>query len=520
MKLCWLLLLSSLCIISVQNVQSAKILGVFPTSSKSHYIVGSALMKALARKGHEVTVISPFPQQKPMKNYRDITTTKVWKAVEPIVTNLLDIAKKNPIESIQSTYDFGHRITNSTLTDPPVVDLIASNETFDLIVLEIFMNDAMIGFCHHFKAPCIGMSTFGASKWTADLVGTPSPPSYVPNAFLGFSDRMSFKERLFNTLMSAMEILVDATIDYPVQNKIYQDAFPGPKPPLAELKKKAISLVLLNNHFSLNYPRPYVTGMIEVGGMHINRVPKPLPDNIQSFMDNATDGVIYFSMGSNIKSKDLPIEKRDAFLKVFSKLKQKVLWKWEDDNLPGKPDNVFVQSWWPQDDILAHPNVKLFITHGGLLSTTESLYHGVPVIGIPVFGDQYLNMAKAERGGYGLSVAYAEISETKLSNAIEAILNDPQFKVNALAISQRYRDQPLTPLELATFWVEYVIRQKGAPHIRTAAMDLSFVQYHNLDVLGLLIGLPIVILHLLVRRVCRKKSSKPSNKNNERKKRN
>lgn len=62
-----------------------------------------------------------------------------------IVTNLLDIAKKNPIESIQSTYDFGHRITNSTLTDPPVVDLIASNETFDLIVLEIFMNDAMIG---------------------------------------------------------------------------------------------------------------------------------------------------------------------------------------------------------------------------------------------------------------------------------------------------------------------------------------------------------------------------------------
>uniref|UniRef100_A0A023EW79 UDP-glucuronosyltransferase n=1 Tax=Aedes albopictus TaxID=7160 RepID=A0A023EW79_AEDAL len=520
MKIWWLLLFSSVWIISNQNVQSAKILGVFPTSSKSHYIVGSALMKALANKGHEVTVISPFPQQKPLKNYRDVTTTQVWKAVEPIVANLLDIAKKGVIESIKNTYDFGHRITNSTLTDPAVIDLLASNETFDLIVLEIFMNDAMIGFCHHFNAPCIGVSTFGASKWTTDLVGTPSPPSYVPNAFLGFSDRMSFKERLLNTLMSATEIVVDTFVDRPAQIEMYQKAFPGQKPPFAELKKKAISLVLLNNHFSLSYPRPYVTGMVEVGGMHVNRVPKPLPDNIQSFLDTATDGVIYFSMGSNIKSKDLPLEKRDAFLKVFSKLKQKVMWKWEDDNLPGKPDNVFVQSWWPQDDILAHPNVKLFITHGGLLSTTESLYHGVPVIGIPVFGDQHLNMAKAERGGYGLSVAYAEISEAKLSNAINTILNDPQFKANALAISQRYRDQPLKPIELAVFWAEYVIRHKGAPHIRSAAMDLSLVQYHNLDVLGLLIGLPIFILHLLVKLVCRKKSPKPSNKKDERKKRN
>ncbi|XP_062550717.1 UDP-glycosyltransferase UGT5-like [Armigeres subalbatus] len=519
MKL-WLLLLGCAWIISNQDVHSAKILGVFPTTAKSHYIVGSSLMKALASKGHEVTVISPFPQQKPLKNYRDITTTKIWPVVQPMLDDLLNVADKGIIDGIKHTYDFGHRVMNSTLTDPAVVSLIDSNATFDLIVLEIFMTDAMLGFCHHFKAPCIGVSTFGASKWTSDLVGTPSPPSYVPNAFLGFSDHMSFKERMINTLMSGIEIIVDKVLDAPVQTSIYEQSFPGPKPTLVELKKKAVSLVLLNNHFSISYPRPYVTGMIEVGGMHINRVPKALPANIQSFMDNATDGVIYFSMGSNIKSKDLPTEKRDAFLNVFSKLKQKVLWKWEDENLPGKPDNVLIQKWWPQDDILAHPNVKLFITHGGLLSTTESLYHGVPVIGIPVFGDQYLNMAKAELGGYGLSVAYADISEKKLLNALKTILNDPEFKVNALAISQRYRDQPLTPLELAVFWAEYVIRQKGAPHIRAAAMDLNLLQYHNLDVLALLIGLPIVIVHILVKLVFRKKSSKPSNKTDKRKKQN
>lgn len=54
-------------------IKSYKILGVFHTNSKSHYIAGGALMKALAEKGHEVTVISPFPQEQPLNNFHDIT---------------------------------------------------------------------------------------------------------------------------------------------------------------------------------------------------------------------------------------------------------------------------------------------------------------------------------------------------------------------------------------------------------------------------------------------------------------
>ncbi|XP_053684148.1 UDP-glycosyltransferase UGT5-like isoform X2 [Sabethes cyaneus] len=514
----WLLTTSVMMIASIVSTEAAKILGVFPSTSKSHYFVGSALMKALARKGHQVTVISPFPQKQPLTNYRDITTN-IWEAISPITSNLLSIADDGVLESIRKTYAFGHTTANETLKDAAITALLNSDDKFDLIILEIFMNDAMLGFAHHFKAPCIGISTFGASKWTNDLVGTPAPPSFVPNPFLSFTDHMSFGERMINTVMSAAEVLIERVLDYPAQNEMYENSFPDPKPSLQELKKSAVSLVLLNNHFSLSYPRPYATGMIEVGGMHINRSPKPLPDDIQRFMDNATDGIIYFSMGSNIKSKDLPPEKRQAFLNVFSKLKQKVLWKWEDDKLPSKPDNVRIQSWWPQDDILAHPNVRLFITHGGLLSTTESLYHGVPVIGIPVFGDQHLNMAKAERGGYGLSVAYQAISEERLSTAIDAILNDSTFKQNAQAISQRYRDQPQSPLELAVFWVEYIIRHKGAPHIRTAAMDLNFVQYHNLDIIATLIVAPILIIYLLSRLICRKRAPKNIRKN-DRKKRN
>lgn len=55
------------------GVNGAKILGAFPTPSRSNMVVASALMKGLADKGHQVTVLSSFPLEKPVKNYRDVT---------------------------------------------------------------------------------------------------------------------------------------------------------------------------------------------------------------------------------------------------------------------------------------------------------------------------------------------------------------------------------------------------------------------------------------------------------------
>lgn len=236
---------------------------------------------------------------------------------------------------------------------------------------------------------------------------------------------MNFVQRLGNIAMSIFETTYMALNYWPLQNQIYEANFPDPKPSLAEAMKN-VNLVLLNSHFTLGYPRPYVPNMIEVGGMHINRVPNPLPKDIQMFLDEAKDGVIYFSMGSNIRSTTLPVEKRDALLRTFASFKQKVMWKWETDDLPGKPDNVFTKKWWPQDDILAHRNVKVFITHGGLLGSSEAIYHGVPVIGIPIFGDQELNMARAQRAGYGLTVNYKNLTQEALTWALNEVLTDPK----------------------------------------------------------------------------------------------
>lgn len=78
---------------------------------------------------------------------------------------------------------------------------------------------------------------------------------------------------------------------------------------------------------------------------------KILFQDLQTLMDNATNGVIYFSMGSTWRSKDLPSSVKKGLVKMFGKLKQTVIWKYEED-LPNLPKNLKIVHWAPQQSLL------------------------------------------------------------------------------------------------------------------------------------------------------------------------
>ncbi|XP_049305198.1 UDP-glycosyltransferase UGT5 isoform X2 [Bactrocera dorsalis] len=397
----------------------------------------------------------------------------------------------------------GLNMTRIFLEENNVKALLASNQTFDAVICEVFLAEALYGLSEHYNVPLIGLGTFGAHAWNTDMVGSPSPPSYVASALLPFNEHMTLWQRVGNFAFGIFERLLLDLYYLPKQAAIYKEYFPNNKRDMYEVRRNA-ALVLLNQHVSLSFSRPYVHNQIEVGGMHINRKRSPLPADLERFIKESKHGVIYFSMGSNVRSKFLPAEKRKAILDTFRGLKQRVLWKFEDPKLEGKPDNVYISEWFPQDDILAHPNVKFFITHGGLLSTTESIYHGKPFIGIPIFGDQFLNMKRAETGGYGISVDYTSFTKEKFQSAIERMLNDESYTKRVADISAQYRDQPINPLDLAVYWVEYVVRHKGARHLHCAGQDLSFIQYHSIDSMLIIFGgltLVLLLVLLLIRSV-------------------
>lgn len=71
-----------------------------------------------------------------------------------------------------------------------------------------------------------------------------------------------------------------------------------------------------------------------------------------------------------------------------------------------------------------HPNVRLFITHGGLLGTQEAIYCGTPILGMPLFGDQYLNMAYFKDRGIGLELDYRHLTYDQLSSSLNKLLTN------------------------------------------------------------------------------------------------
>lgn len=485
-----------------KGVESAKILCIFPSPGRSHVLVGQTLLKGLAARGHEVTMVSPFKLSKPVPNYREI-----YVPADDTVSKMTKSFLEKPQNMFKSMPTLMRSVTetaNKTINDPQF--LAIKNEQFDVVITGLFVADFILGFGPHFNAPTIALWSAGQTKFTSDLVGNPRALEAVPHIMLGSQGAMGFFGRMKNLLIGTVENLITIYMTHS-QQKFYDWNFPADKYPSYKDVRKNVSLVLLNTHFSSSGPRPYIQNIIEVGGLQIKTKPDPLPKDIQEWLDGAEHGVIYFCLGSNLKSSDLPPEKLQIFLRVLGKQKQRVLFKWETDSIPNQPKNFLTKKWLPQDDVLAHKNVVLFIAHGGLGGMAEARFHAVPVLGIPIFAEQSHNVNGVEREGWGKQVDYATLTEESFETPLKEILTNPQYRQKVQELSELYRDRPQSAIDLACYWVEYVIRYKGAPHMHYQGADLNFFQEQMLDVVAaLLVGSYVVfkVLKLLIKSIAKR----------------
>lgn len=85
-------------------------------------------------------------------------------------------------------------------------------------------------------------------------------------------------------------------------------------------------------------------------------------------------------MGSAYKGDMMSDKKRNLFLNVFSKLRQTVIWKWESEKMENLPKNVLLKKWLPQQGLLGHESIKIFITHCGAGSLEEAIYQWAQLI--------------------------------------------------------------------------------------------------------------------------------------------
>ncbi|XP_067886559.1 UDP glucuronosyltransferase 2 family, polypeptide A5 isoform X5 [Heterodontus francisci] len=324
----------------------------------------------------------------------------------------------------------------------------------------------------------------------------PAPPSYVPATLSEFSDRMTFIERFQNVLYFLMYDWVCTQL-WRDWDSYYSEAL-GEPTTFCETMGKA-ELWLIRTFWDFEFPRPLLPNFIFVGGLHC-RPANPLPQELEEFVQSSGEhGVVVFSLGSMVKN--LTAEKANLIAEALGQIPQKVLWSYAGEQPKALAPNTKLYKWLPQNDLLGHPKTKVFITHGGTNGIYEAIYHGVPLIGIPLFADQPDNMAHMKAKGAAMVLEFATLNTQDLVDALNTVINDPRYKENAVKLSQIQHDQPMRPLERAVFWIEFVMRHGGAKHLRPAAHSLSWYQYHCLDVVAFLCACLAAII-FAVRKCC------------------
>jgi glucuronosyltransferase len=372
----------------------ARILAYFPTPSISHQVVFHALIKDLAARGHQLTVLTTDLIILDNPNVTQIDLHSSYEVFRREF-NFVDFKKSgtDEIEIMDIVFPIMLKFLEEQFSHPEVKKLIANNDKkdFDLMIIEHLGYTPILGFAEIYNCPVIGITSLDTMNENYERLGNPANPVLHPEMFFPFTQgAMTFEER-----WRALKYYVKQNYFSRKRNdielrKLVIRHFPNVTTDFDTLKRR-VEFVMVNTHPALGYIRPLVPNTIQLGFMHIEE-PKPLKDGeLKTFLDNSEHGVIYMSLGSNVQSKELGPEIIGMLLKVFGSLKYDVLWKFESDHLPNKPKTVMIQKWLPQADLLAHHKIKLFITQGGQQSMEETIDRGVPTVVIPFVADQHSN---------------------------------------------------------------------------------------------------------------------------------
>ncbi|XP_069945347.1 UDP-glycosyltransferase UGT5 isoform X2 [Cherax quadricarinatus] len=465
-----------------------KILMLLPVSSKSHRNVFMPLAEALADRGHKIVMLTNHPKSSKHPNIQEVNHGL------PYFHNINMFSYLNdPTGAFSQFTTVLPAVARDLYNVPEVKDLYERRKEFDLFMVDHAFNEVAYPFLH--EATFIMVTTPGIDYRQSAVLGNVLHPAYVPNHMTDFPRPLSIWNRFLNAMIQIGIAIYwrHWTIIPPVQKEISAQ-FPE-LPPLLDIERN-MSLALMNTHFTSGLPLPLLPSQVE---------------EIESWISEAgSSGVIYFNLGTVASGNSIPVQYRDIFIKAFRRLPQRVIWKYEGE-LENIPDNVKISEWLPQQDILAHDNVKMFITHCGLLSLQESIYHATPLLALPIFADQPRNAMFVRNSELGHFLEWEELTEDMIIDAVADIITNTKYKENMLRMSRLMRDQLTTSKERAVFWTEYVIRHHGAPHLRSPAAQLSWVEFLMLDVI-LLLHLALFIIYFILRRILKVISAKILNR--------
>ncbi|XP_054467016.1 UDP-glucuronosyltransferase 2A2-like [Anoplopoma fimbria] len=489
-------------------VNGGKVL-VFPVDG-SHWINMKVIVEELHTRGHEITVMrsldswyikpeSPF--------YKSITVNSSAGFDEEsfglFVDTMINMQRNGAsiwarisleYELVEQFYQMnkqmiemmGEMFENTTLMQS------LRDAKYDLVLTDPAIGAGVL-LCHR-----LGLPLVLNVRWTIQGEGhqaiAPSPMSYVPIPGAELTDKMTFSERVKNLgyyFFTHFQSWYVTDSNY----KPFVRRYFGNDVHYMELFQAA-DIWLMRNDFTFEFPRPTMPNIVYMSGFQC-KPSKPLSKELEDFVQSSGEhGVIIMTLGTLVAK--LPEDIAEDIAAAFAQLPQKVIWKHKGKRPSTLGNNTLLLDWLPQNDLLGHPKTRVFVAHGGTNGIQEAIYHGVPLVGLPLMFDQPDNFFRMKARGVAKVLDIATVNKDIFLEALKEVLYEPTYREKMKTLSSLHRDQPMKPLDRAMFWIEFVMRHKGAAHLRTESYKMSMIQYHSIDVVAFLLAVILLVLTVFV----------------------
>lgn len=479
---------------------------VFPMDG-SHWLYFKVLIEELHSRGHLITVLRPadswYITESPLFKTIHI---KPMSSSEEKMTNIAERMINSRLQpsfmaSVTTYYDISTYMYQKHKSVVEGVGEIFENKTlmqeltnakYDLMLTDPVLGGGVL-LAHRLGLPLV-LEGRGTVAGEAHSVIAPSPLSYVPALGAELTDKMTFVERVKN-MMNYFRFLFLRWYIMDSNYKPFVHRYFGSDVHYIELFQAA-DIWLMRVDFTFEFPRPTMPNVVYIGGFWC-KPPKPLPQELEEFVQSSGEhGVIVMSLGSVVSQ--LPKHVVEEIAAAFAKLPQKVIWRHKGIKPHSLGNNTLLLDWLPQNDLLGHPKTKLFVAHGGMNGVQEAIYHGVPLVGLPLLYDQPDNFMRMEFRGVAKVLDIWTLNRDTFLSVLKEVLYEPSYREKMRALSAVHRDTPLKPLDTAMFWIEFVIRHRGAKHLRTESYRLSFTQYYCIDVILFLAAVTLLTVVIII----------------------
>lgn len=483
---------------------------MFPEDG-SHWVNMQVILKELHAHGHDITVVRSsrswyIQNSSPLYKFINVNLTNIEdgssRLFETLLERSLALRRMTPIlrffeqqkdlKTMLEIFHGGALSIISTMLDDSALMGKLKDAKFDLMLTDPAFPAGVL-LAHYLHLPMV-YNVRWLNIGDAHMAIAPSTPSYVPMVNSLFSDRMDFLQRTENILRYMSSILQEQFVILPIYNELLKRHFP-PGADLLTMQRSA-EIWLMRVDFIFEFPRPSMPNVVYIGGFQC-RPAEPILTELEEFMQSSGEhGVVVMSLGVMVTALPKPIT--EAIAAAFAKLPQKIIWRYVGEPPSSLGNNTLLLKWLPQNNLLGHPKTCAFVSHGGTNGIYEAIYHGIPVLLLPLLFDQFDNAIRLETRGAARVLQVTTLTSEEFLKALKDVIKNPSYKSNMQKLSELHRDQPIPPLDSATFWIEYVIRHKGAQHLHSEGSRLPWYSYHNLDVVGFLTAIVLAVLWALL----------------------